>query len=87
MMQQYEVEMITYYDHSRKVYEYAEGWLKRATENTLTITSIGAVIFEDDLKVILAFDFESDKVDMNEILKDVITERKKVGKVHMVLIE
>jgi len=87
MMQQYEVEMITYYDHSRKVYEYEEGWLKRATENTLTITSIGAVVYEDSRKVVLAFSFESDKVEMDEVLKHVIIERKKVGKVYMVLIE
>jgi len=84
-MQQYEVEMITYYDHSRKVYEYDDGWLKRATRETLTLTSIGAVIFEDSRKVVLTFSLSTEKVEMDEILKYVIIERKKLGKVYLEL--
>lgn len=84
---QYEVEMITYYDHSRKTYDYDEGWLKRATKDTLTLTSIGAVVFENAQKVVLSFSFSTEKVEMDEILKYVIIERKKLGKVELEMIE
>ncbi len=82
-----EVEVITYWDHSRKIYVHEEGWLKRATEGTLTITSIGAVVFENEEKLDLVHGIDSEKVEIDEILVPAIIKRKKLGKVDLEMIE
>lgn len=83
-----DVEIITYYDHARKKMERSEGWLSRLGGNTLTITSIGAVIYEDKLKVNLMFCSESwAEAEMDEIIKSAIVAREKVGVVELEMIE
>jgi len=80
----YDVEIITYYDHARKKMEHDEGWLARLGTNTLTITSIGAVVREDKLKVDLMFCVESEgEIEIDEIIKSAITEREKIGTIEL----
>lgn len=84
---QYDVEVMTYYDHARKKYVYEEGWLRSVVRNNLTITSIGVVVHEDDLKVDMVFDFSSEEVEIDEIIKSAIIKREKIGTVELEMIE